>query len=349
MTKKVPTLPESPSVLIILMGALGDVARGMCLLEPLRNRYPTSKITWLIEPKWKSFIELHSLVDEVLVFDRPRGMAAVLGLRQELRKRSFDVTLDLQRHLKSGLFSYLSGAPIRVGFAAKNAKEGNWLFQTHHIPPYEEGTSKVQHYLSFCDLLDAPSSHPLSFGLSVNELVGLSFELLPETHSKMYFGLVLGSSWESKDWTPSGYLSLCHRLNKYQGGEILLFGDSSQQELASWLGERARVTSFIGKTTVPQLASLIARCQVVIGPDSGPGHIASAVGTPMVPLFGPTDERRVAPYGTDSLVVRTRVACAPCLKRKCPGLDKICMRLISVEDIIEKIDLALQGETRLAR
>ncbi len=338
MSKAPFSLPQSPSFLLILMGALGDVARGLCLLEPIQNRYPGAHITWLIEPKWKSFIELHPLIDEIIVFDRPKGLRAVGKLRRKLKEKSFDITLDLQRHFKSGVFSYLSDAPIRVGFAKQNAKEGNWLFQTHYIPPYEKGSSKVDHYLSFCDLIDASYTHPLSFGLSQAELQGFTSDLYDFQEQKTLCGVVLGSSWESKDWIPTGYISLCERLMQDRDAQVLLLGDGSQQDLAEMIVEKTGASSLVGQTNVPQLTSLLARCAVVVGPDSGPGHIASAVGTPYISLFGPTDHRRVAPYATEELVVRADVACAPCLKRKCPGLDKICMRLISVDEILARFD-----------
>ncbi len=138
----------------------------------------------------------HPGIDRVIVFDRPRGMRAVWCLRKELAAEHFDITLDLQRHLKSGLFSFLSGAKRRVGFHPKNAKEFNWLFNTEHIEYSEDKMPKIDLYLRFTRRLALPPPQHLDFGFSA---LGLH-TLRPNLSARLtapYLAVVMGSSWKS--------------------------------------------------------------------------------------------------------------------------------------------------------
>ena len=121
-------------ILIVLLGALGDVARGLTVASQLKDLEAGIHITWLIEPKCRELLRYCQDIDETIVFERGRGIGALFALRRELRQRRFDLTLDLQRHFKSGLFSRLSRASQRIGFHRRNAKELNWLFSTATIP-----------------------------------------------------------------------------------------------------------------------------------------------------------------------------------------------------------------------
>ena len=117
-------------IVIVLTGALGDIARGVSILSPLKDSHSESHVTWIVEERWRSLVDQHPMVDEVISFDRKKGVAGALELWRKLTPLHFDVCLDLQRHLKSGLFSWFTGAARRIGFHPRNAKEGNWFFQT---------------------------------------------------------------------------------------------------------------------------------------------------------------------------------------------------------------------------
>ncbi|MBT8351288.1 MAG: hypothetical protein KJO26_08660 [Deltaproteobacteria bacterium] len=118
----------SPSILIILMGSLGDVVRGFFLVSHIKNNLPKSKITWIVEPAWSELVDFHPRIDKMIVFNRPKNVVGVLNLYKVLSRGHFDIVFDLQRHFKSGFFSLLSGAKTRVGFGRKNAKELNWIY-----------------------------------------------------------------------------------------------------------------------------------------------------------------------------------------------------------------------------
>ena len=327
-------------VLIILMGALGDVVRGLCLVDIIKSAWPDCRISWLVEPACAGIVKLHPRIDRVIVFERQRGIAGVLSLRRELQREQYDVTLDLQRHFKSGLFSLLSRAPRRIGFNRLDAKEFNWLFNTEHVSEHGESISKVEHYLNFVQQLGIEQPKHLSVGLGEVTLARVN-EPWKDSLVAPYVGLVLGSSWDSKDWPEEGYRGLLALLPSVGFSQAVLVGDRSRVDMAARLEASApsnvRVVNLAGKTNLEQLVAVLKGAAVCVGPDSGPAHICGAVGTRHVTLFGPTPAVRNAPQGSEELSVTSAVGCSPCKRRVCPGLGKICMRLISPEAVIDAI------------
>lgn len=332
------------SLLIILMGALGDLVRGFCLPAQLKARYPGLHISWLVEPRWRELVRQHDQIDSMLVFDRPRGIRALPVLHRELRKHPFDVTLDLQRHFKSGLFSLLSGSPRRIGFHPRNAKEFNWLFNNVHIPCFGESRSKLQHYLQFAAALGVDTEGPLNFGLSARAKVK-GLDTLAPSLPHPYIVVVMGSSWPSKDWHADGYRGLlAYVLHDMQLG-VALVGDDSQKQIAEKISAGLatdRLVNLTGRTSLTELTSLLGQAAAGLGPDSGPGHLAAAVGTPYVTLFGPTPPARVVPYGCEDLVVRADTDCAGCYRKRCPFPAHACMRAITPEMVVRQLERALR-------
>lgn len=321
--------------LFILMGALGDVVRGMYLVNALKDAQPDAHITWLVEPACSGILKLHPRIDEILVFERPRGLSGVVKIRRELAQRSFDITLDLQRHAKSGLFSWFSGAPRRIGFHRRDAKEGNWLFNTEYVACKGESISKIEHYFLFLERLGILAPQPLSCGLE-----GITLETLTASWvaslTEPYIACILGSSWDSKDWPEEGYRGL---LERFPNRTVVLLSDKTKVEMAERLEQvatKAKIVNLAGRTNLTELVAVIRGARVCVGPDSGPGHIAGALGTPHITLFGPTPSVRNSPRGSEALALVSNVGCSPCKRRVCPGLDKVCMKLISPEAVIER-------------
>ena len=333
----------STSILIILMGSLGDVVRGLCLVSHIKNDLPESRVTWLVEPKWAELVGLHPQIDNTIIFNRPRGVPAVWDLYKDLSQEDFDITLDLQRHFKSGFFSLLSRAKRRIGFNRRNAKEFNWLFNNEQIDYFNDELPKLRHYLKFTEYLGLSEPTSLEFGLSSLDLEATAPSIVAEL-SNPFIAVVMGSSWESKDWFIEGYCRLVKDIVRSGNTQVVLLGDNSATTHALTLSKEinsSRLINLVGKTSLLELVAVLKAAAVGVGPDSGPGHLAAAVGTPYVSLFGPTSPKRVAPYGNEHLVVQSDVNCAPCNKKRCPGLDRLCMRLLSVEAVEAKLTDAL--------
>jgi len=338
-------IPPAPSILIILMGSLGDVVRGLCLVSHIKANLTQSRITWLVEPKWSELVGLNRQIDRMIVFRRAWRLSAVWRLFKDLRQDHFDIALDLQRILKSGFFSLLSGAKRRIGFHRRNAKEFNWIFNNERIDYFSDNLPKIQHYLKFTEYLGFPEPANLEFGfapLSVKETApGVIAEM-----KQPFIAVVLGTSWETKNWYYEGYLGLIQQILADRTLKVVLLGDDSQTTLAARLTANIKTLDMIdlvGQTSLPQLTAVLKAAAVGVGPDSGPGHVAAAVKTPFVSLFGPTSPQRTAPFGCEQLVVEAGLNCAPCYKKRCLDLNQQCMYSIHPDAVMEKVSLALSG------
>lgn len=345
----VTTPPEirqpAPSILIILMGSLGDLIRGLCLVPHIKNNLPDSKVTWLVETTWAPIVAFQSQIDKMIVFNRPRNIFGLWELYHNLSQQNFDITLDLQRHFKSGFFSLLSGAKRRIGFNRKNAKEFNWVFNNEHIENIIDELSlpKWRHYLKFTEYLGLPEPDFLDFGFTSLDAKTVAHGIVTKINNP-FIAVVIGTSWKTKEWFFQGYYELINNILSSGSRKVVLLGDRSKKTYAASLCEKVDspgLINIVGKTSLLELAAMLKAATAGVGPDSGPAHLAAAVGTPFVTLFGPTPSKRMAPYNCEHLVVKSDISCAPCYKKKCPDLDRRCMRLISAEAVMEKLTDAL--------
>src|SRR5512139_181268 len=186
-------------ILIVLHGAIGDVTLALPLLNRLRHGYPQARIVWALEPPAAPLLLHHPAVDDVLIFERAQGVPAFVRFLRQVRALRPDLPLDLQRHLKSGIVSRVSGAPLRLGFHRRNGREGNWLFNTHALAPMPHFSPKLQQFLRFADWLGVQDV-PVSFGLRLTpEEEGRVADLLVGV-SVPFVVAFIGASWESKLW-----------------------------------------------------------------------------------------------------------------------------------------------------
>jgi lipopolysaccharide heptosyltransferase II len=327
------------SILIVLMGSMGDVARGLGIVAHLKSGYPDCRITWLVEPKCADLVSLHPQIDNMVVFKRAWSLKALWDLYRQLRQYHFDITLDLQRHLKSGFFSMLSQGKQRIGFHHKNSKELNWLFNNAHIEYCSNDLSKLDHYFRFTQYLGLVDPARVNFGISNWDARRHLPHVLKDMDEPLV-SIVLGSRWESKNWTKPGYIQLVQHILANKAFRVAMIGDASQQATAAEISDRIAsnaLFNLVGRTSLLELAAVL-KCSVsVVGPDSGPGHLAAAMGTPYISLFGPTSPIRTAPYGCEHLVVQTQLDCMPCYQKQCPLHTRQCMVDIGVEQIMEKL------------
>lgn len=329
-------------ILIVLLGAIGDVVRAMPLVMRVRRGFPRARVTWAVEPPAAPLLDRHPAIDEQLVFRRDLGARGFLTFLGEVRRRRFDLTLDLQRHLKSGVVSRTSGAPRRIGFHRSNTKEGNWLFNTQTIPPQRHWSSKLVQYSAFAERLGLPPS-PVEFGLSLRRDEEERVERLLVTVPRPFAAAFIGSSWESRWWLADRTAAVLSELRSRFGVCAVLVGaPGREREFAAEI-ERAvpqGVVNLAGETTLRDLVGIFARARVAFGPDCGPMHIAAAVGTPVVSLWGATSPARSAPWGSEDLALVGHVACQPCYLRRCP-IERVCMREIGVEAVVSALEKAL--------
>ena len=314
----------------------------MPLANRLRAGYPRAHIAWAVEPRAAPLLEHHPALDARLVFERTGGAPAFWRFLHRVRAERFDLTLDLQRHAKSGLVSFASAAPVRVGFHRRNAKELNWLWNTHSIECVEPRGWKLEQYLRFATLIELPES-PLTFAITLTAAEEAQVTALLAFIERPFAAFFLGSTWESRLWFPEAFASVADALDAL-GLDTVLLGGSDASALAAATSALAGrpVCDLSARTTLRETYGVLARARVAVGPDSGPMHLAAAAGTPVVSLWGATTPARSAPYGSEDLVLVGRVACAPCYLRQCP-IGRQCMQAITPARVLAQVARVLEG------
>jgi lipopolysaccharide heptosyltransferase II len=332
-------------ILIVLFGAIGDVVRAMPLAMRLRAGYPRAHLAWAVEPPAAPLLEGHPALDERLVFERRGGARAFAAFLGRVRAGHFDLVLDLQRHLKSGVVSWATRAPTRIGFHRRNAKELNWLFNTRSIAPVEPRGWKLEQYQRFAELLELPAlgEGAPRFGLALRdeEQARVGALLAPVTRS--FAALFVASTWESRLWFPEGFAAVADGLDA-MGLDSVFVGGGDARAIAAESSALARTQplDLSGGTSLREAYGVLARARLAIGPDSGPMHLAAAAGTPVVSLWGATAPARSAPFGSEHLVLAGRADCAPCYRRRCP-IGRQCMQTITPARVLARVAGVLEG------
>jgi len=350
--KKCPLTVDggAPRLLIVKLSSLGDVVHALPVASALRRRYPGAFLGWCVGRAAAPLVAHHPLLDVVFVLGRGTvapGERVVVAegyreLGRALRQYHFEVSLDLQGLLRSAYLAYLGGAPCRVGY--RNWQEGAFLFNRIRAVPPARDRHAVQGYLDFARYLDAPAE-PVEFVLPTDpQAAGTAERLLSEFSAPGRAALLLpGARWESKHWPPDRFGQVAAWMAG-QGLAPLVAGSAQDQALAERVvsASGGKAASIAGRTSVADLAALVARSRLVVGHDSGPVHLAAALGVPLVSIFGPTNPALTGPYGRRVEIVRAAVACSPCRRRRCRSL--VCQERVSVEMVTAAASRLLQGQ-----
>lgn len=347
---KKSTPPPPQKFLLIRLDHIGDLLMTTPAIHALKLRFPESSLSMLISPSAQPIIVGNPEIDALFTFRVPwydGGRAqrfpfrAYFRLVRQLRKERFDVAIDFRGDFRVlWFFSFLSGAKQRVGFAGLGGE-----FLLTRSCPYDETMHFVEANLALVNCLDGPPAPPgIQYFLKVSsEDVSYVDKLLSElgiSASDKIIGIHPATipHWQLKRWPPEHFAALADALIRREGVKIVLTGgkDDASELTQVVAAMQERVSVLAGKTSLSQLAELIKRCRLFISNDTGPMHIAVAVQTPLVAIFGPTDPRRSGPYGNPELfrVVRHDVPCRhPCFVSACP-IDHECMNGITLENVL---------------
>ena len=286
-------------ILLVRLGSLGDVIHALPAASALRDAFPEARIDWLIEPKWRRLLEGNPDLTEIIPLEK-KTAAGLISTVRKLRSAHYICAIDFQGLYKSALPAFASGATRRIGFPSTYAREGfASVFYTDKINP--RGAHKVDHNLTLAQAAGARPSPP-RFPLTLRpEDEKQVTQHLARHNLTDFFVLNPGGGWRSKCWPPERYGELHHRLAAQHGWRsVISFGPGEErlaQELVSAAGTPAPVALPLG---LGPLMALIHRAKFVVSADTGPLHLASALGTPVVGLYGPTDPARNGPYGGES-------------------------------------------------
>lgn len=328
-------------ILIVLHGSIGDVTRALPLANLIRRGFPKATLAWAIEPPAFPLVRHHPAVDQVILFDRSRWWKSLGPFLRQIRSERFDLVLDLQRHLKSGFISWWSMAPYRLGFHRRDAKEFNWLFNNHYIPPTGDGISKLCHYLKFAEVLGM-EPYPIEWKLYLTAQEEASVERMLQRVGSHFAVFFVGSRWESKQWFPAQTAKSAAEMQSRYGLEIVLLGGKEDGHFAQEVEAvgLVRLTNWVGQTSLREAIGILSKAKVAIGPDTGLMHLSAAVGTPVVSLWGATSPIRTGPYGYEDFVIQGKAACSPCYLRRCP-IGRVCMQSIDIEEVTAKVGKVL--------
>jgi lipopolysaccharide heptosyltransferase II len=339
---------DDTRILIIKPSSLGDIVLALPALAALRDRFPRAHIAWLVKKQWAGLLERVEGLDAVWPVDG--GPGGWLSVIPRLRAERFDVVLDLQGLFRSGLLAWLTGCTTRIGFV--DGREGSTLFYTQTVPVRIPDMHAVDRYLRAAAALGAAADKGAEFRFrlasedrdAVDRL--LSARGLPA--GAAWIAVSSAARWPTKRWPPASFAAVLDRLQQEGLGRVVLIGGAEERHEAQGLKRlmRTEPVDLTGETTLQLLPALLRSASLLLTNDSGPMHIAAAVGTSVVALFGPTSPALTGPYGTEHRALTSPVPCSPCFSRRCRNPVQLeCLRNLSPEYVLEAVrgQLALSG------
>jgi lipopolysaccharide heptosyltransferase I len=338
-------LDGAQRVLLVKPSALGDVVHTLPVVATLNKRYPAVTFDWLVEEETAAIVAGHPGVGRLVVSGRRRWLrqlrerrgvrAAVREARAflaEIRRARYDAVLDLQGLLKSALYVLAAGSPVRVGFA--EGREGAPWVLTHRVVAPPQPVHAVRRYLALAAAVDAAEpvwEFSIPVGTGDRDEARAAAAGLPRPRVVLH----PGARWRTKLWQPEAWRRVAGALAA-AGAGLLVTGSREDGPLAEAIvsGLDGRARSAAGRLSLKGLAALLAETDLMITVDSGPMHMAAAVGTPLVALFGATDPVRTGPFGP-AVILRRALPCSPCLDRRCRIAERErCMKELTSDEVV---------------
>lgn len=333
-------------VCIVMLSALGDAVHVLPVVNAMRRAWPATRITWLIQPVPFRLVRDHPAVDRFVVFHRRRGLRAWRSFRDAARRlrrgEPFDLLLALQVYAKAGLLTALTPAAVKLGFDRARARDLNWLVSNDRIPPHP-----IQHvqdqYLEFLEYLGIDPA-PVVWRVPLSEGDRAAQAAFFDALDRPAAALVVGTSKPEKNWSPEGYARVMEALESDFGLRPVIVGGPSsvERELADAILARtaADVVDTLGDD-LRRLVWMLDGASLVISPDTGPLHLARALDTPVVGLYGYTNPKRYGPYRKyEDLVVDGYARSPdeqypPSMVYRPEGMSRV-----TVDAVLEKVDRA---------
>lgn len=327
---------EPKTILVRMPNWIGDLVMATPVLTDLRNAFPKASITAMCRTPISDLLQKDAAIDELFSFTKvennflrrePRDLVA------KIEAGKFDTAILLTNSFSSAWLCWQGNVPRRIGYP----DHFRWLLLTDRVA--REPMHQVDCYKKLLEPLSIPKSDTAPRLYVSEKEVEMSKELLYQRGYKKgerLIGINPGAAYGSaKCWPPERFRALA--LELLRDGSIVFFGDASTFSLVKEIckGLPEQVMNLAGVTSLRELACIIKDCNLLITNDSGPMHIGAAFGTPLIALFGSTDEEMTGPYGQKGSVIRKKVPCSPCFKRVCP-IDFPCMKGIQVEEVVQR-------------
>jgi 3-deoxy-D-manno-octulosonic-acid transferase/heptosyltransferase-1 len=330
----------------VKLSAIGDVIHTLPSLAALRGLYPDAHITWVVEEAAAGLVKDHPYLDEVLVSRRKKWNKDFRGGRfrqplgeikyfiRTLRQRNYDLVIDFHGLFKSSIIIYLSRGKRKLGYDSWQELSG--LFLNEKIPE-DMNKHAVDRYLDFIRYLGGKPDRAQFVLPSGKKTEEKAQSLLRKYNleDKKFIAVNPVALWETKLWSDEKFAGLADLIiDKLQMKVVFTGNEKESLEKITSLMNKGSV-NLGSQTSLSELAFIYKKARLVISTDSGPMHLAAAVGTPVIALFGPTDPARTGPYGLDHQIIRADMECSPCFLKKCP--TKRCMANISREQVFNAV------------
>lgn len=342
-------------ILIVKLSAIGDVIHTLPALNAIRAHYPDAHITWLVEEAAADLVVGHRALDRVIVSKRkawiqrlrgPRRWDAVEEIRaflHDLRDTAYDMVIDFQSLLKSGVLVRLARGIRKIGFdKGMQHQEHSYLFLNERVPPVDMEVHALTRGLMLLSAIGIEAKR-IVYDIPVTGEDRGRVKTLLESHgidgTRPLVAINPVALWETKLWLNDRFASLGDRLVRDYGVDVVFTGGPGDREIIQSIRRTmsAPAADFSGHTTLPMLAVLYQRSALLVTTDTGPMHLATAVGARVLALFGPTAPWRTGPYGEGHQVIRTAPPCSPCFKRRCDVYRCRCMTDISVARVVDAV------------
>ncbi len=337
-------IPESTRILVRSTNWIGDAVMTTPAVRAIRNNFSGAHISMLVKP-WVAPVFAHSPhVDQIIVFDangKHRNVGGKIRLARELRRHRFDTAILLQNAVEAALIAFMAGIPRRIGFDT----DARRLLLTHSVRCTKaiKAVHQTRYYL---EILNGVGLDPGSQALELfpgNDHKSQARHLFNEHRidpKAPIIGLNPSATFgPAKQWFPERYAALGDRIRRESGATIMIFGGPSDRALGRTITRMMTgpVIDFSGRTSLGEAMALIDRCDAFVTNDSGLMHVAAALNTPLVAIFGSTNSTTTSPYSPTSRIVRESIECSPCMKPVCPLGHHNCMKQVTVDMVFDAL------------
>lgn len=344
------------NILIIKLSSIGDVVHALPVSYELKKAWPDSHITWVVEPVSRDIVAMDPCVDDIIVFEKQkfRSLGGILShvgpLKREIRRRTYDLVLDLQGLFKSAAIAWLAEAPNGRKLGPVDMREGSAHVSRPVVGPHAHD-HVIERYLDVVRSLGvsvpyAPDGSAVHFPIDVpaTALAGAAarFRQAGADMKNPYVALPIGANWPTKRWPEENLAAFANILYDHELIPVLVGGGAVDEGRAAKIASLMEIppVDLVGKLSFPELAATFQHAAAVLGPDTGICHLAIALGAPTVMLMGPTIPERTGPYGPYGHLLLADRPCARCFSRACPkGLD--CLGVISAESAWQELEKIL--------
>jgi lipopolysaccharide heptosyltransferase II len=330
-------------ILILKPSSLGDVVQALPVLRLLKQQRPSAEVHWWIDARLAPLLEGDRDLAGLVRFERERLRSPRCWLEswrslRRLRQERFDWVIDLQALARSGLVAWLARGCWTVGL--EDPREGAATFYDLRVPRPSPTTHAVDWYLAVLRRLEVPVHGNFDW-LPPRADIATQVHARWPSQGVTWVGLQPGARWMNKRWPAEGFADVVERLaNDRPDLRFAVFGGRDEQSLAATVCavRPDRCLNLAGQISLPEMVEWIRRCRLMLSNDTGPMHVAAALGKPVVALFGPTEPRRTGPYGQIDRVLQEPLACVPCMKSRCRHPRPLeCLQLITVSRVCDAV------------